>query len=324
MSGKVQKKAQTIKERRRGACTHLRCRTEDVYSLTRPFQKPANRVHTVRAYAKINLGLLVLEKRPDGYHDIETVFHTIALHDVVTIEPCDRIVVECSDRTVPTDRTNLAFRAALLLQRHCPGRKGVRITIHKEIPTGAGLGGGSADAAAVLRTLPGIWECHVDDQTMHETALRIGSDVPFFLRGGTAVGKGRGEMLEYFDLTVPHTILVCNPGIHVSTPDAYHMIRPHRRHCDFRTILAEGMSDPRTLNGQLVNDFEGPVFAVHPALRDLKESMLTGGAAFALMSGSGSSVYGLFDDEPRARATADSCAARGYSTFLTPPGFMPA
>ncbi len=276
-----------------------------------------------RAYAKINLGLLVRDKRPDGYHDIETVFHRIDLCDELALEPADEITVVSDTREVPSDESNLCFKAAVLLQQSLGRRAGVRITLHKNIPVGAGLGGGSADAAGVLRHLPLLWQCSVSEQAVHSIALTLGSDVPYFLRRGSALGRGRGEILDYFDLDVPYTILLCNPNIHISTAWAYQQVRPSSAPStpDLRDLIVAGMHEPKRLVDELRNDFEPAVFKAYPEVLQLKETMVRGGAEFASLSGSGSSVYGFFTTPDRAQAVSSRCAARGYRTFLTPPHF---
>jgi 4-diphosphocytidyl-2-C-methyl-D-erythritol kinase len=276
------------------------------------------------AYAKINLGLRILAARPDGYHDIETVFHRIALYDEIEFLPSPTIGVESSSRDVPGDASNLCYRAASLLQEVLAPESGVHIRLLKRIPTGAGLGGGSSDAATVLLKLPAFWNRTIDPATLHALATRLGADVAFFLGTGSALGRGRGDTLEFFSLDIPYWILLCNPGIHISTLWAYRKVklvkRPHVR--DLREVLDEGLRTPRILAEELVNDFEPAVFPAYPVLRDIKEEMLRGGAVYASMSGSGSSLYGFYQDEAHARAAAEAFTARGYMTCITAPHFQ--
>ena len=277
------------------------------------------------AYAKINLGLLVLNKRPDGYHNIITVFHRINLFDQIGLAPSEEIAVVSTSPEAPSDESNICHEAARLLRERLKIRKGVAITIEKNIPVGAGLGGGSSDAAAVLRNLPAFWQQSVDASLLHELALQLGSDVPYFLGRGSAVARGRGEILEYFPLDLPFTILLCNPNIHVGTAWAYGQLhpRPGRNDVSLRDFLRKGIEEPRFLNETLVNDFEPAVFHAFPDIRRLKEDMLTAGAVYASMSGSGSSVYGLFNDGAAAEKLELLLRARGYRTCITPPHFLP-
>jgi 4-diphosphocytidyl-2-C-methyl-D-erythritol kinase len=277
----------------------------------------------IRAYAKINLGLLVRERRPDGYHNIETVFHRVDVFDEITFAPSPEIVLVSSSDEIPGDNRNICFQAADLLRRELGIHEGVRISIRKNIPVGAGLGGGSSDAAAVLRHLPPFWNKSVDIQALEAFALQLGSDVPYFLRKGSAIAVGRGEVLEYFTLDVPYTILLCHPGTHISTSWAYQQVVPRVQHIDLKNAVKEGMRTPSKLDLGVCNDFEKPVFESYPHIKGVKELMLQGGAVFALMSGSGSSVFGLFprpDDAERVRLTL---RARHYRTFFTPPHFVP-
>ena len=273
------------------------------------------------AYAKINLGLYVVRRRPDGYHDIETVFHRISIADTISFTPASEIIVTSSSEDAPSDQTNICFKAALLLRDHLGISAGVHIHIDKQIPVGAGLGGGSSDAACVLRELPGFWGSDVSGPVLHSMALQLGSDVPYFLVSGSALAQGRGEILEYFALDIPFAILLCNPNVHVATGWAYGQVHPgtQGKPEDLRSAVQVGMADPSLLATSLRNDFEPVVFAAHPVVRNLKKQMLDAGATFALMSGSGSSVYGLFADTDSASACAAPLRALGYRTHITDP-----
>lgn len=278
-----------------------------------------------KAYAKINLGLRVLERRPDGYHTIETVFHRVALFDEVTFEASDHIEVVSTDAAAPGDETNLCFRAAALLQELTGCPKGVRINLEKRIPVGAGLGGGSSDAATVLRELPRFWRIRVDRARILGAALRLGSDIPYFLGNESALAYGRGEILEYFSLDIPYTILLCSPDIHVSTAWAYRHVVPRSAtgYLNLKTTLMREMENRDLLRQQLVNDFEPAVFSVHPEIAVIKKAMLDQDAMVALMSGSGSTVYGFFKDPSVAVRAAESFRTQGHRVSLTPPSFRP-
>jgi 4-diphosphocytidyl-2-C-methyl-D-erythritol kinase len=279
-------------------------------------------VDTFRAYAKINLGLHVLEKRPDGYHNIETVFHRVNLFDEISFSFSSTVTVVSSPSIVPGDERNICFKAAKLLQDHLRIETGVKISIQKNIPVGAGLGGGSSDAASVLLHLSQYWGKKSPKELLHSLALQLGSDVPYFLHRGSALAKGRGELLEYFPFDVPYTILLCNPGIHVSSGWAYQQVKTRHHSADLKKNVVEGMQNPTALSS-LTNDFEPAVFRVHPAIGTIKETMLRSGAVVSLMSGSGSTVYGLFDDERRATDAATTLNAQHWRTFFTEPHFSP-
>ncbi len=275
-----------------------------------------------RAYAKINLGLLVLEKRPDGYHDIETVFHRVCLHDEITLAPSHAITVKSSSSDAPSDERNICFKAAELVQAHLGVIAGVNISIKKNIPVGAGLGGGSSDAASVLLHLPAFWGKPIAEESILSFALQLGSDVPYFLKNGSALATSRGEKLEYFELGVPYGVLLCNPGVHISTAWAYQHVRPKRRSIDLKSLVFAGMRDSQRLR-EITNDFESGVVSEYPVVGEVKRMMVGNGAVFSLMSGSGSTVYGLYDDVALAQQTSQALAAKGFQTHFTRPLFAP-
>ena len=277
-----------------------------------------------KAYAKINLGLLIHEKRKDGYHEIETVFHRIDLFDTIVLEPADRISVLTESPGVPSDESNLCWKAALLINEIAGTNNGVRIGLTKKIPTGAGLGGGSSDAACVLRVLPRLWKLTLSDRKLSDAAVRLGSDVPYFLGSGSAHGTGRGEVLDFFTLDFPYAIVVCFPGIQVPTPWAYRQVRAFtsRERGTLGKRLREAVHDPAALGSILENDFEAPVLGEYPPLKKLKDSLLETGAFCASLSGSGSSVYGLFTSEEAASAAAKTLRTDRVTTFLTRRGFL--
>jgi 4-diphosphocytidyl-2-C-methyl-D-erythritol kinase len=278
-----------------------------------------------RAYAKINIGLRIVGRRPDGYHDIETVFHRVNLYDEILIRPADEISVSSTDPAVPGGRENICFKAAEILQCHLGVKEGAEITIQKRIPVGAGLGGGSANAGVLLRALPRFWGHAIDEVDLSRLALDIGSDVPYFLGRGPAYARGRGELLECFDLEVPYTILLCSPGINVSTAWAYRQARPAAAlpETDLKTLVTEGMENPSRLREEVQNDFEPVVFSAHPEIRHIKETLYKEGAVFALVSGSGSSLFGMFTESRKAEEASTRLASAGMQTALTPPRFSP-
>jgi 4-diphosphocytidyl-2-C-methyl-D-erythritol kinase len=227
-----------------------------------------------RSYAKINWALRIIGKRADGFHDLETVFQAISLHDELTFTPSDRLSVTCDDPSIPVDETNLVLRAARAV--NAPP---VAIHLRKRIPAGGGLGGGSSNAATTLREL--------SSGDLAPIALSLGSDVPFFLLGGTAYATGRGEVLTPMAPRSGLTLLLLLPEERVLTKDAFARIT--------RYSPALGIDAYRDF-ANFANDFEEPVFAVLPRLRELKERLLLAGATWAGMSGSGSTIVGAFAD----------------------------
>ena len=235
----------------------------------------------VASYAKINWSLRITGRRDDGYHDLETIFQTISLHDVLTFREADRLSITCDDPTIPWDDTNLVMRAARTL-----GSPPVAIELRKRIPAGGGLGGGSSNAAATLVALSNMFEI---EKPLHEIAMSLGSDVPFFLVGGTAYATGRGEVLTPLPSRAGIALLLLLPEERVMTAEAFRMLRR--------------FSAPAGAGGELVNDFEEPVFERLPKLRALKERLYEAGASWAGMSGSGSTIVGAFRS-PAARDAA--------------------
>lgn len=278
----------------------------------------------VRAYAKINIGLRILGRRTDGYHDIETVFHQIDLYDELLFEPAETVKLTVSSPEVPCDSTNLCVRAAHLFQEHTGHREGINIHLTKRVPVGAGLGGGSSDAAAVFVALNKLWKTGMQVRELETMAVTLGSDIPFFVQGGTASGTSRGEVLDHFNVSVPYWILTATPPVHISTAWAYSKVRSHANTggTPLRTLAERLMADPDTVHASVRNDFEVLVFQSYPEIRRLKENLEQTGAIFAQLSGSGSSVFGFFRDGSIAR-TAMAALASTCATSLTPPDFKP-
>ena len=280
---------------------------------------------TFRAYAKINLGLRILRKRTDGYHDIETVLHRVDLYDELNIDPSTSLGLSSSDPNLPGNENNLCLRAASLLRKNLGITPGARISLKKKIPVGSGLGGGSSDAGTVLRELPAFWDVSADGNMLLRLALELGSDVPYFLHDGAALARGRGEVLEYFALSIPYTILLCTPRVHVSTAWAYSLVKPGTRehHSNLKEILLEGLQNPTDLSRHLENDFEPVVFEAYPLIRRIKDLMLQEGAVYASLSGSGSSVFGLFSSTDLLESASAILRSWNCHVFHSPPHFSP-
>ncbi|MDR2937192.1 MAG: 4-(cytidine 5'-diphospho)-2-C-methyl-D-erythritol kinase [Rikenellaceae bacterium] len=250
--------------------------------------------------AKINLGLHVLNRRPDGFHDIETLMFPVAgLCDAVEVirsaEPgatfsASGLVVDC------TSEKNLCVKACELLRREFPKIGGMHIHLHKIIPFGAGLGGGSADAVAVLRGLNALFHLALSDRRLEVLAAELGSDTVFFVRNVPAVATGRGEFLESFPVDLQkYWLLIVKPPVGVSTAEAYRGVIPGPPAEPLRKTLGR---DPSEWQKTLFNDFEPSVFKKYPALADVKKSLYEMGALYASMSGSGSALFGLFREKP--------------------------
>jgi len=251
----------------------------------------------VRCPAKVNLHLEVVRRRPDGYHDIDTVMQAIDLHDDLRVEPADDLTLTCSDPALPTDERNLVLRAALALHEAAGSRAGARLSLTKRIPDRAGLGGGSSDAAGALAGLNALWGLGLPRGALGDVAARVGSDVAFFLTGGAARCTGRGEVVERIPTAwQPRFALVC-PDVGVSTPEAYGRLSfPLTPPGPDGTMLCRRLiaGDVAGVGSALFNRLERPAFDMHPALREGKARLAeTGAFAGVLMSGSGSALFGL-------------------------------
>ena len=277
------------------------------------------RIVRARAFAKINLTLRVLGARPDGYHELRTVFQSIALHDTLVFAPAKTFSLECDDPKCPADETNLVWRAAEAMWR-AAGKKGelrgVSVRLTKRVPMQAGLGGGSSDAAATLRVLAAMWK--VKDEAVADIARGLGADVAFFLAGGTALGVERGDVLFPLADWPSAYVVLALPGIGVSTKDAYGWFDETGKSGSgaiFRKPK-NGSRPPRPFP-EMWNDLEAPVAARHPEIARLAGVLRRAGASHAAMSGSGSAVFGLFDTEHAARSAVRRLAGERQTSLLT-------
>jgi 4-diphosphocytidyl-2-C-methyl-D-erythritol kinase len=243
---------------------------------------------------KINLGLKILRKRNDGYHDLETVFYPLALKDVLEIQRDTALNFTAYGLPIPGDHNgNLCLKAWQLLKKDFPGLPFVHIHLYKHIPIGAGLGGGSSDGASTLLLLNKQFNLGLDTPRLLAYAAELGSDCPFFILNTPSLGGGRGEKLDpvIIDLS-GHCFVLIDPHLHVSTAHAFSLCTPSPAGPSIREIIQQPIA---TWKDQLINDFEAPVFQLHPRLRDIKELLYAHGAAYAALSGSGSGLFGIFE-----------------------------
>ena len=319
----------------------------------------------LKAYAKLNLHLEVLGKRPDGYHNLWSIFHLVSLCDELEFEPLEngQIVLSCNNQHLPVNEKNLVVKAARLLQGYLKGRvipgrhhatqieedgvhpsvcqarsmsqddnitmagslsqddrlPGAKITLTKNIPIGAGLGGGSSDAAAALLGLAELWGMALSDSALHRLALELGSDVPYFLTGGTALVTGRGENIKPLNWKQNYHFVVVYPGFGVSTAWAYKNLKiPLTKGPGFSKITNNDLflePNPEQLAKSLCNDLEKAVTPSHPQIEQIKQQLIKSGALGALMSGSGSSVFGIFPDSGSARQSASEMKSQWPCCF---------
>ena len=278
---------------------------------------------TVRAYAKINLDLRVLGIRADRFHELRTVFQAISVHDTITCVPSEGpFAIECAAAGVPLDGSNLIWRAAEALWcslRRSGSVRDVVVRLDKQIPLQAGLGGGSADAAATLVALACVWRVPVRPAQLTDIAAMLGADVPFFLAGGTALGLGRGDEIYPLADLPRHWVVLLVPGFGVSSREAYGWY-------DAERDLGRGalVREPQQVPGpwpsraaQMINDLEAAIARHHPEIDQMKAALLRAGAVAAAMSGSGSAVFGLFQKRREALAASDRLSGSGWRVLLT-------
>jgi len=250
--------------------------------------------------AKINLGLRILRRRTDGFHDLETVFYPVGWSDLLEILPASSVryrvrLTVSGTITAGPSRNNLVRRAALMMQERYR-LPSLRIHLHKQIPAGAGLGGGSSDAAFTLRAINDLFSLDAGEKELRTMALSLGSDGPFFLMNRPVLATGRGEKLSPLPLSLKGWhLLIIYPDLHLDTATMFRLITPSDKGPSLKEIVAR---PPGQWRGLLVNDFEEPAGKRHPAITDIIRQLYDAGALYASLSGSGSAVYGLFRQEP--------------------------
>ncbi len=262
--------------------------------------------------AKVNLGLEVGTQRPDGYHEIVTLFQTIDLKDRLTFKSRSdgQIILRGNRKDIPWDKKNLIYKAALILQQATDTTKGAEIIVGKNIPPGRGLAGGSSNSAITLMALNRLWDLNLTPDRLLAIASELGADVPFFFFGGLCVGRGKGEQLKPLDDLLTGWLLVVIPDFPVSTAMAY---QEYKRQVGGLTSKAKESKIYQFLENknikifrQLRNDLELIVFKIHPQLAEIKKALVLAGAELSLMSGSGSAVFGWFRTLTLATKAAES------------------
>jgi 4-diphosphocytidyl-2-C-methyl-D-erythritol kinase len=266
---------------------------------------------TVFSPAKVNLSLNILGKRDDGYHELETLMLPLDFGDEITLALRKTgLTLECDNPNLPTDDTNLALRAARVLAEACEVAGGAKITLRKRIPLAAGLAGGSSNAASVLRGLNRLWKLGAGDEKLGELAAQLGSDLNFFLGRGAAICRGRGEQVEPVPCKLSATILLVNPGFGISTKWAYESWSCAAKKLTGKppevSLLVRALADDdvAAAGKALFNSLEVASVRKFPVLELLKDKLRASGAAGALMSGSGATVFGLFAQRAAAEAAA--------------------
>lgn len=275
----------------------------------------------LKARAKINLSLDILGKRPDGYHDVKMIMQTIDLYDSILIDITQEgIKIKCDLPYVPTDNRNIVYKIAQNIIERFNIKKGIYINIRKNIPVAAGLGGGSADGAAILYGLDRIFDLKLSKGDLMEIGGKFGADIPFCIQGGTALAEGIGEKITILKSLPNTTILVCKPSTHISTSYVYSKLDLSiiKQRPDMELLLKSiENQDIITLASNMKNVLETVTIAEKPVVNDIKNIMLENGALGSLMSGTGTSVFGLFETRYNAYKASKALRRLSKEIFIT-------
>lgn len=275
---------------------------------------------TSKAYAKINLNIYITNKRKDGYHDLDMILQTVDLYDGIEIEKIneDKIIIECSDKTLPLDEKNDAYKAAILMKEHFNIKNGYRVKIDKRIPIEAGLGGGSSDAATVINSIVKLENLDTNIDEISKIGLKIGAEMPYSIQGGLKRVRGIGEVVERIDYNHNYYFTIVKPTFSLKTADVFKQFDIKEKiNTDLNNdkfILDLENNDAEILD-YMHNDLELVSTRIQPEILEIKDKLMELGALKSLMSGSGSSTYGVFDDFNKAKAAADYFNNRGMKAF---------
>ncbi len=280
----------------------------------------------IKAPAKINLYLDVLGKRPDGYHDIESIMQTVTLFDIVTVEKAQEISMTCSDATLPTDEKNLCIKAAKRFFERAGISGGAKIHVEKNIPVSSGLAGGSTDGAATLKALNEIYGYPLAEDELYALGAKLGADVPFCMKGGCVLCRGIGEDMTEIETSAEYSIVIARAGEGVSTPRAYGALdekygnglaRPFGSSENMIRALSRG--DISAVAREMLNTFESVVLPSHREAREAVEYLKNADSPGAMMSGSGPAVFAVFDSRDKAEEAAAKLKKMGYKAFAVKP-----
>jgi len=276
---------------------------------------------TINSYAKINIGLKIINQKPNSYHNIETVFQELEFHDVITITKTnEEFQLSSNNEEFPVSTTNTCAQAYFKLKKEFPALEGVKIHVNKNIPMGGGLGGGSSNAASAMIGINKLYNIGLTKTELKNISKNIGADVPFFIEGGVQHGKGTGDRLTPLNIKLPFIILLIFPNIAVNTRWAYSQIR-NKLEMPITAVNFADLIEKDIIPFQLFeNDFEKIVFSTYPEIGLIKSKLLDNNASFASLSGSGSTVFGFFNDEADA-ISAELLFSKSYKTIITQPLF---
>ena len=277
-------------------------------------------VISLKAPAKVNLFLEILGKRDDGYHEIETIMQEIDLADSLQFEETQEgVTLECNDKNIPANQDNLVCKAANLILEECGIKKGVLINLEKNIPVGAGLGGGSSDAATTLKALNSLWKVGLNNEELMEFAAKLGSDIPFFINGKTALCRGRGELITPVEVRNRMDYIILFPRVHISTETIYKNLKIDltKKRKDVSFFLdALKYSEVASISKLLFNRLEEIIFATYPDLLQVKSTLESFGFCGLSISGSGSAFFGLCNDRHQAEVIKSKIELSGMGNVF--------
>lgn len=275
----------------------------------------------VKAYAKINISLDVVGKREDGYHLLEMIMQNIEVYDILRFNKNDDgINIECNKNYIPTDERNLVYKAAKLFIDTYAVKGGVDISINKNIPVAAGLAGGSTDAAATLIAMQRVYDVNISQEELCKLGLQIGADVPYCIIGGTALCEGIGESVTILSPFKGHILVLVKPNFGVSTKEVYKTLDIDKiyKHPDTKSLIkAIEQNDIKYISENMKNVLENVTLKKHTILKDIKEKMVKMGAMGSMMSGSGPSIFGFFDDMLKAQRCYEHFKEKYKEVFIT-------
>jgi 4-diphosphocytidyl-2-C-methyl-D-erythritol kinase len=273
----------------------------------------------VKSFAKINIGLNIINKRDDGFHNLETIFYPLNLFDEIIFKKSNNFSFDSNDSNLNKETTNLIIRAKEALENYCGQKLTVEIFLNKNIPIGAGLGGGSSNAASTLLALSQIFNLDISKNHLLDLALNLGSDVPYFLNPVPSFAESRGEVITPINLNLNQYLLIVNPGIHIATKWAFGLTTPVKPKVSLKTFVNNDDIDIKDLIGVARNDFEEIVFNQYPEIKKIKDKMMHFGANYSMMTGTGSTVWAIFDDEEAAFQTELYFKCKNYFTYIQEP-----
>ena len=274
---------------------------------------------SIKSIAKINIGLNIVSKREDGYHNLETIFYPLQLHDLIYFKKSNHFSISSNSDLLNSEKTNLVIKAVEIMEKFTGEKLSVEIFLDKKIPIGAGLGGGSSNAAFTLKALSELFDLKISDNQLRELGLRLGSDVPLFLHELPAYAESRGEKLRKIDFRITDHLLIVNPKIHISTKWAFSKISPKKPDYNLVDIIEKYQNDYKVWKDFIKNDFEPIVTEEYNELSELRNSLINLGSEFCIMTGSGSTFFGIYKDLNLLSKAKEYFEKKGYFVYSESP-----